>query len=167
MTLAGPPPPKGTESMKRLSLSLLLLALGACGGDTPDMGVDSQALCDCPAETAATTSYNNAGSGLADMDVQGAVDELAARAEGLPDVHGRITLEERKVSIGNPSTEAVSTVICPSGARALGGSCSSDSSATSVQATTLQDFAFECIWNKPANVAIEFTAKVTCLTAAQ
>ena len=86
--------------MNKLSVLLpLLLCLSSCeqGTSTPDK---NQRNSDEPYQTekinpmtASTVTYDNAGSSLADQTVQGAIDELAARAEGLGDPFDRITIE--------------------------------------------------------------------------
>lgn len=165
--------------MNKLSVLLpLLLCLSSCeqGTSTPDK---NQRNSDEPYQTekinpmtASTVTYDNAGSSLADQTVQGAIDELAARAEGLGDPFDRITIESlSKESALGISSDAIS-VECPTTTgrtgRALGGACSVENGdGATLLATDVHDTWFECRWNKPKNSTPTLTAKVTCLSPAQ
>lgn len=154
-----------------LALTLVSILAAACADDDPDIGVDSNAICDCETPNASEISYDNMTSGLSAITIQAALDELAARPAGLADTHGRVTLEEMTTTSPSSGTDYAITVGCPGTAPnravALGGSCEGGSTGVSLQSTELQAGAFTCIWNKPDGQAIEFTAKVTCLAKAQ
>ena len=122
--------------------------------------------------TAASIAYDNAGSRLADRSVQGALDELAARAEGIEDAHDRIKTEilEKDSVVGITSDSL--TIDCPgigeNSGRALGGSCGvANAPNVTLHSTDLGEAWFKCRWNKPKNSTPTLTAKVTCLSPAQ
>jgi len=157
--------------MRSLPLALALPFLLSCTGDDgDDIDVDSHAVCDCPDLTAADIAYDNLASGLAGGDVQDAVDELAARPQGLSDAYERVVIEESTTTSSSSGTGHTITVGCPGTAPnvavALGGSCRGGSTGVSIQSTHLQSTGFTCIWNKPEGEAVEFTATVSCLSKA-
>ena len=148
-----------------LAASLLVAACNGTADD--DIDVDSRAVCDCPEQTAADVAYDNVGSGLAGADVQDAVDELAARPEGLADAYDRVfLLAETSTSAASGTTHTLQ-VLCPASppdnALALGGGCDANGGGTALVFTDLQNSGYTCVWSKPEGAEIEFTAKVRCL----
>ena len=157
--------------MKTPRFVLLLPALVACSADDDDIAVDSHAICDCPELVAADIPYDNVGSGLDGTDVQLAVDELAARPQGLADAYERIErVEEVQTSPSSGVSfflQAACPEILPDRPVALGGACGGGGAGTSIARTELGDHGFNCYWNKPDGEAIEFTATVSCLSKAE
>ena len=150
-----------------LALAASLLVAACNGTADDDIDVDSRAVCDCPEQTAADVAYDNVGSGLAGANVQDAVDELAARPEGLADAFDRIILVEQVFTSAAAGTTQLLQVQCPGSgaerARALGGACDGGDASTTVTRTQLQNGSYFCYWSKPEGAEIEFTAQVTCL----
>lgn len=66
-----------------------LFAVASCGDDGTFEG---ERRAPGPGSDAADVAYDNEGSGLAEDNVQGAIDELAARAEPNADVFDRVVL---------------------------------------------------------------------------
>ena len=148
-----------------LAASLLVAACNGTADD--DIDVDSRAVCDCPEQTAADVAYDNVGSGLAGADVQDAVDELAAKPEGLPDAFERVMLIEQTTTSSASVAYHYIAVQCPGDGEdasiALGGGCSQGASGADVESNELGRRGYICTWNKPVAAEIEFTARVTCL----
>ena len=149
-----------------LSLAIWTSLVFACADDAPQE-IDSGILCQCPVPTAADISFDDTGTTLTADDVQAGISELAARPLAPVDAHSRITIEEQTVTSPMTGTGAVTNAVCPVGSRALGGSCEAKDTGTSVASTRLQQRAYECIWTKPEGVAVEFVARVTCLSMAE
>ena len=149
-----------------LSLAIWTSLVFACADDA-SQEIDSGILCQCPVPTAADISFDDTGTMLTADNVRAGMSELAARPLALSDAHSRITLEEMSQTSPATGGSYAITAVCTVGSRALGGSCEAKDSGTSVSSTILQQRAFECIWNKPEGVAVEFVARVTCLSMAE
>jgi len=148
--------------------SLALLA--GCNGDGANGGGDSAFACDCPAINAADVEYDNSGSGLADTNLQDAVDELAARPDAPVDAYTRIITVEDPIVADAPGGWS-RTVTCPGSppnvAIAMGGACDGGDADTVVQGTQLQASAFQCNWRYEGAGSVTLTAQVTCLMPAE
>ena len=156
-----------------LLITTTFLAAACNGTSDDDVDVDSRAVCDCPEKTAADIPYDNVGSGLVGADVQDAVDELAARPEGIADAFERIMIVEVTDTSPTTGTSHVVQVVCPGTgpdlALAIGGGCDGATSNAPITRMTPDPSpdglarAFECVWAKPEGVAIEVTARAVCL----
>lgn len=149
-----------------LALSTLLVVSCSDGGQTTTDG----ALCACKAVEVA---FDKTSSPLGAVNVQDAIDELAARPLPEPPIGGRLKTVVQVFP--NPGTMGgvSQTVSCPDAAHdiALGGACGGGGDNAQLQETRITNDAnaasYTCSWSQPNGGSETMRVTVVCLTQAR
>jgi hypothetical protein len=152
--------------MRALLASLMFVA--ACDGSSAT-AADSATSCTCKA---LGVSFDKTSSGLGAMNVQDALDELAARPVAEAPVGGRIQTVVK--TFPNPGTKGgvSQTLDCPDPAHdiALGGACGFVDNATLGETIITNDAShasYACSWLQPNGSPSNMRVTVVCLTKAR
>ncbi len=156
--------------MRLVSLGLML-GVAACSdnGSTPQ--IDAQGACTC---TAQTVSYDKSTSNLGAVNVQDAIDELAARPIPEPPVGPRIKTIVVPFTLTNQAPGGVEKfATCTNEATdvVLGGACGFVGSANYLGSTRIinstTEAKFSCGYTIPEMITATSSVTVVCLTSAK